>query len=236
MRMCMCAKLLQSCLTLCNLQTVALQAPLSMEFRQEYWSRLPCPPPEDLPNPGNEPSSLCLLQWHTGSVQLAPPGKTNMKALKVFWRLQNMNEVCQQTDRSSDRVIFNSVNYITNYHKILFSMQYENTCEACHRYHCTFINYILHRMIQDLSLDFNKLISFSGGLVVKHPSANAGDAVSIPGVRKIPVKKGNPYRSPEKKLSMYSSVLAWEIPWTEVLVGYSPKRVGLDSVTNHQQQ
>ena len=25
--------------------------------RQEYWSRLPCPPPEDLPNPGTEPSS-----------------------------------------------------------------------------------------------------------------------------------------------------------------------------------
>ena len=33
--------------------TVAYQAPLSMEFsRQEYWSRLPFPTPEDLPNPG----------------------------------------------------------------------------------------------------------------------------------------------------------------------------------------
>ena len=105
--------------------------------------------------------------------------------------------------------------------------------EACHRYHCTFINYILYRMIQDLLLDSNKLISFSGGLMFKHPAANAGDAVSIPGVRKIPVKKGNPHRSPEKKLSTYSSILAWEITWTEVLVGYSPKRVGLDSVTNH---
>ena len=30
--------------------TVACQAPLSMGFsRQEYWSRLPCPPPGDLP-------------------------------------------------------------------------------------------------------------------------------------------------------------------------------------------
>ena len=35
--------------------TVARQAPLSMGFsRQEYWSRLPCPPPEDLPDPGTE--------------------------------------------------------------------------------------------------------------------------------------------------------------------------------------
>ena len=29
------------------------QAPLFMGFsRQEYWNGLPCPPPEDLPNPG----------------------------------------------------------------------------------------------------------------------------------------------------------------------------------------
>ena len=37
-------------------QTVACQVPLSMGFsRQEYWSGLPLPPPEDLPNPGTEP-------------------------------------------------------------------------------------------------------------------------------------------------------------------------------------
>ena len=35
---------------------------LSMGFpRQEYWSGLPCLPPEDLPNPGIEPSSLMSL-------------------------------------------------------------------------------------------------------------------------------------------------------------------------------
>ena len=38
---------------------VARQAPLSMDFsRQEYWSGLPFPSPEDLPNPGIEPTSL----------------------------------------------------------------------------------------------------------------------------------------------------------------------------------
>ena len=47
------------CLTLCNLWTVAHQAPLSMGFsRQEYWSGLPCPPPGDLCDPGIEPTSL----------------------------------------------------------------------------------------------------------------------------------------------------------------------------------
>ena len=41
--------------------TRAHQAPLSMEFsRQEYWSRLLCPPPGDLPDPGIEPDFLRL--------------------------------------------------------------------------------------------------------------------------------------------------------------------------------
>ena len=41
------------------LWTVAHQASLSMGFsRQEYWSRLPCLPPGDLPNPGTEPKSM----------------------------------------------------------------------------------------------------------------------------------------------------------------------------------
>ena len=41
-----------------TLWTVACQAPLSMGFsRQEYWSGLPCPPSEGLPNSGIEPLS-----------------------------------------------------------------------------------------------------------------------------------------------------------------------------------
>ena len=41
--------------------TVAHQAPLSMGFsRQEYWSGLPFPSPEDLPDPGIEPRSPAL--------------------------------------------------------------------------------------------------------------------------------------------------------------------------------
>ena len=56
--------------------TVARQAPLSMGFsRQECWSRLPFPFPQDLPNPGIEPASLCLLHWPADSVPLAQPGK-----------------------------------------------------------------------------------------------------------------------------------------------------------------
>ena len=41
--------------------TVALQAPLSMEFsRQEYWSGLPFPSPGDLPDPEIQPGSPAL--------------------------------------------------------------------------------------------------------------------------------------------------------------------------------
>ena len=53
------AQSLQSCPTLCNLWTVAHQAPVSTWFsRQEYWRGLPCPPPGNLPNPGIE-----LMEW-----------------------------------------------------------------------------------------------------------------------------------------------------------------------------
>ena len=42
-----------------TLWTVACQVSLSMALcRQEYWSELPCSPPEDLPGPGIEPMSL----------------------------------------------------------------------------------------------------------------------------------------------------------------------------------
>ena len=51
----------KSSLTLVALWTVTCQAPLSMGFsRQEYWSGLPFPSPEDLPDLGIEPGSPAL--------------------------------------------------------------------------------------------------------------------------------------------------------------------------------
>ena len=53
--------------------TAAYQAPQSMEFtRQEYWSGLPFPSPEDLPNPGIKPGSPAL---QAGALPSEPPGK-----------------------------------------------------------------------------------------------------------------------------------------------------------------
>ena len=59
-----------------TLWTAARQAPLSMGFsRQEYWSGLPRPPPEDLPNPRMEPVSPVSLQWQADYLPLGAPGK-----------------------------------------------------------------------------------------------------------------------------------------------------------------
>ena len=58
-KVCMHARLLHLCLTLCDPMDCSLQALLSMRFsKEEYWSGLPCPPPRDLRDPGIEPTSL----------------------------------------------------------------------------------------------------------------------------------------------------------------------------------
>ena len=41
-------------------------------FRQEYWSGLPFPPPEDLPDPGIEPWTPAM---QADSLPFEPPGK-----------------------------------------------------------------------------------------------------------------------------------------------------------------
>ena len=71
---------------------------------------------------------------------------------------------------------------------------------------------------------------FLSGLVVKTPPSMQGDAEdvsSIPGSG----------RSPEEEMATHSSILAWEIPWTEDLAGYSPwghGRVRQELVTKQQ--
>ena len=66
----------QMCPTLCNpMDYIACQAPLSMEFsRQEYWSGLPFPTPEDLPDPGIEPMSLASPALAGRFFTTVPPG------------------------------------------------------------------------------------------------------------------------------------------------------------------
>ena len=66
--------------------TVAYHGPLSMGFsRQEYWSGLPFPSPEDLPNPGIEPRSSAL---QVDALPSELPGKSLMS--KVTESLINL--------------------------------------------------------------------------------------------------------------------------------------------------
>jgi len=52
-------------------------------------------------------------------------------------------------------------------------------------------------------------LGFSGGSLVKKPPANAGDLGCIDPLKKV--------------MATHSSILVWEIPWTEELGGlYSP--------------
>ena len=62
--------------------TVAHQAPPSMEFsRPEYWSGLPFPSPEDLPDPEIEPGSPAL---QADSLLPEPWGKTIVNSCYTF--------------------------------------------------------------------------------------------------------------------------------------------------------
>ena len=65
--------------------TVALQAPLSMEFSgQEYWSELPSPPAGDFLNPELKPASLM-------SPALASRFFTTSATWEVFIAWENTN-------------------------------------------------------------------------------------------------------------------------------------------------
>ena len=73
------AKSLQSCATLCDpIDGSSPGSSVPRILRQEYWSGLPCPPPEDLPNPGIKPRSPTL---QADSLLSELPGKPINKIL-----------------------------------------------------------------------------------------------------------------------------------------------------------
>ena len=74
---CVCAKSLQSCLTLCNPTDCSPPGSSVHEILQATGVGCQCPPPGDLPDPGIEPASFSLPHWQAGSLPLVPPGKPN---------------------------------------------------------------------------------------------------------------------------------------------------------------
>ena len=79
--------------------TVAYQAPLLMGFsRQEYWSGVPLPSPEDLPDPGIEPGSPSPTLYALPS---EPPGKSQNGHMTQFWPKR-----CEGKSLGASRKIF----------------------------------------------------------------------------------------------------------------------------------
>ena len=102
-------KVTQVCLTLTTLWTVALQAPLSMEFsRWEYWSGLPFPSPADLSDPGIEPGSPALQADYLPS---EPPGKPPRAEFRVnvSWRHARTWTSWEEYYRCSSRMHCHSI-------------------------------------------------------------------------------------------------------------------------------
>ena len=96
-----------------TLWTVAPQAALSMEFsRQEYWSGLPCPPPEDLLNPGIEPASL-----------MSPALAGGLFTTHATWEAQIMNirKLKDQSPIATSEVLPAKAGY------------YKRSCTECHQ-------------------------------------------------------------------------------------------------------
>ena len=74
--------------------TVACQAPLSMRFsRQEYWSGLPFPFPENIPNPGMEPQTPTLAGRLFSTESLMKPIKNKYY---INLNAQIASSICQE--------------------------------------------------------------------------------------------------------------------------------------------
>ena len=72
----------KSCLTLATQWTAPHQAPLPMEFlRQEYWSGLPFPSPEESSQPKDQTKSPAL---QADSLLTEPPGKPILHIIVIL--------------------------------------------------------------------------------------------------------------------------------------------------------
>ena len=110
---------------------LAHQAPLSMGFsRQGYWSRLLCPPPGALPDPGIEPMSLrspalAGANWcHLGSSR-QPASYPLTLPSSIFWKLPSPQASHSEHRGLGSRDLHSSLgsalNYLCEFQKSLHS-------------------------------------------------------------------------------------------------------------------
>ena len=102
--------------------TVACQVPLSMDFsRQEYWSGLPFPSPEDLPNPGIEPRVPCIASrfFTIGYTCLCIKIVFSAPVTKYMWFWTWHIIEFKAWDLSVREVLQSTLLYYQNMHKVL---------------------------------------------------------------------------------------------------------------------
>ena len=96
------AKSLQLCPTLYDPMVCSPQAPLSMGLsRREYWSGLPCPPPGDLPDPGNEPASPETSVLQADSLPLSHWGSPYITSVQFSSVAQSCPTLCNPMNHST---------------------------------------------------------------------------------------------------------------------------------------
>ena len=66
--------------------------------RQEYWSRLPCPPPGDLPDPGIEPMSLMSPALAGGFFTTSATWEATVNESEVYVTVEKLLNLSQFLD------------------------------------------------------------------------------------------------------------------------------------------
>ena len=123
-RVYVCTKL-QSCVwILATLWTIAHQPPLSMGFsRQEYSSRLPCPSPGDLPNPGIQPVSYVSSIGRWGLYHSCHPGSPSKQ--NQFSSVQLLKQQIKKVKQPWCRKLQTQITERLGWH-ILWSLEIPN--------------------------------------------------------------------------------------------------------------
>ena len=99
---CMCARLLQPCPILGDPTDYS---PPGSSVHGILWARIlggmAYPSPGDLRDPGSNSSLLHFLQWQTGSLSLAPPGKLLYPSTQIISVAQSCLTLCNPMDCST---------------------------------------------------------------------------------------------------------------------------------------
>ena len=137
----------QSCLTLCNPMDCSPQGSSVLEiFQPEYWSGLPFPHPEDLPDPGIKPSLLGLPHCRADSLPLSHLGSSlYILAPLKSGIVHNITLICGLISRAKTKLTLNYKSFVgiamylriaffswvKNYHKLSSLKQYKFIILPC---------------------------------------------------------------------------------------------------------